>query len=259
MSAERTFSVEDPERLRGFFRYFGSKVGAAHKYPRPEHAHVIEPFAGAAGYATMHYRHKVTLVERSPVVAGVWRYLIAVTPAELLSLPDVAGRVEDLPAWVPQEARWLIGYWCGFPCRDPAPHAFPGETRQKLAQEHGAKVSADIWSRRTRFRLATQLKYIRHWKVVEGDYTDAPDIAATWFIDPPYQGVDAIYSGGSHGAMDFAALGDWCRSRRGRVIVCEQAGADWLPFRASHTQMGSQHGAAQSKSHEVVWDSKRDR
>ena len=84
------------------------------------------------------------------------------------------------------------------------------------------------WTVQGRHRLAQQLGAIRHWKVRCGDYTKAPDIEATWFIDPPYQ------KGGEHypaGQPDYGDLAAWCRKRRGQVIVCEGDGAEWLPFR----------------------------
>jgi hypothetical protein len=31
-------------------------------------------------------------------------------------------------------------------------------------------------------------------------------------------------------ALDYSALATWCRARKGQAIVCEQDGADWLPF-----------------------------
>lgn len=41
--------------LRPFFTYFGAKWRAAPHYPPPTHPTVIEPFAGAAGYALRHH------------------------------------------------------------------------------------------------------------------------------------------------------------------------------------------------------------
>jgi len=37
--------------LRPFWRYYGGKWRAAPRYPAPRHDLIIEPFAGAAGYA----------------------------------------------------------------------------------------------------------------------------------------------------------------------------------------------------------------
>jgi hypothetical protein len=72
---------------------------------------IVEPFAGAAGYSCHYPARKVILIDASPIIAGIWRYLIAVSPAEVLAIPDIpeGGTVDDLP--VCQEARWLIGTW----------------------------------------------------------------------------------------------------------------------------------------------------
>lgn len=84
-----------------------------------------------------------------------------------------------------------------------------------------------FWGEYARARIAEQVPAIRHWKVIEGDYTAAPDVVATWFIDPPYVGARHYVAR----VTDYAELGAWCRSRRGLSIVCEQGGADWLPFK----------------------------
>ena len=78
--------------------------------------------------------------------------------------------------------------------------------------------------------MAELVPFVKNWTIIEGDYTDAPDIEATWFIDPPYQGPPG--TGYRHGSdsIDYQDLGRWCESRTGQVIVCEGGGADWLPF-----------------------------
>ena len=50
--------------------------------------------------------------------------------------------------------------------------------------------------------------------------------------------------------VDYEHLGDWCRSREGQVIVCEQQGADWLPFEA----LGNFKGR-RGRSQEASWTS----
>jgi len=96
------------------------------------------------------------------------------------------------------------------------------------------------------------------WRVIEGDYSEAPDIEATWFVDPPYHVSGARASKAERGRVrypngaddiDYPALARWCRSRRGQVIVCEQPGADWLPFRA----LGETQTVGDRRSGEVVW------
>ena len=87
---------------------------------------------------------------------------------------------------------------------------------------------------------------IKNWSAVLGSYDDCPDIRATWFVDPPYQ-----TPAGRHYPCDFrrhAALGEWCDTRRGMVIACDQQGADWRPWNWSRSLKG-----ARGASQEVAW------
>ena len=60
-----------------------------------------------------------------------------------------------------------------------------------------------------------------------GSYEDIQNQPATWFIDPPYQKMGFYYK---HKDIDYNHLSEWCLSRDGQIIVCENEGADWLPF-----------------------------
>ncbi len=84
---------------------------------------------------------------------------------------------------------------------------------------------------------------------IEGDYTMAPDVDATWFIDPPYD--NAAGENYRHHKLDRYALAQWCRGRRGQVIVCENEGASWLPFAPLRTFKRGLRAAGGSR--EVVW------
>ncbi len=97
--------------LKPFFTFYGGKWRAAPHYPPPEFATVVEPFAGAAGYSVRHHERRVTLVERDPLIAATWRYLIRSSPQEILALPDIAvgQTTDDLP--ICPEARLLVGWW----------------------------------------------------------------------------------------------------------------------------------------------------
>ena len=228
-----------------FWRYYGGKWRDAPHYPEPARGLIIEPFAGAAGYSLRYADRDVLLVDQSPIIAGIWRYLIDVPASDVLALPDIpeGGTVDDMDA--PQAAKWLAGLWCNTatvaPCRRPSKWAAFGE---------GAKNWGG-WNRRSRQRIASQVGTIRHWRVIHGSYDAAPDIDATWFVDPPYQG-----RAGRHypeQPADFDALGEWCRARRGQAIVCEQDGATWLPFEP-HRRTRSTHKAdGEKRSPEVAW------
>ena len=231
--------------LRPFFTFFGSKWRAAPHYEAPRFDHIIEPFAGSAGYAMRYPDRKVTLVERDPLIAATWRYLLTVSPAEVLALPDIQATqsVDDLQ--VCPEARLLIGWWLEYACRKPKKR--PGQWMRRGVANGGARARwAMWWNQRVRERIASQLGAIRHWTLIEGAYDAAPAVDATWFIDPPYQ-VAGKYRFGSKG-IDYAALGAWCATRKGQVIVCENVGASWLPFRPWRDIRGTS-----KVSHEAIW------
>jgi len=224
--------------LAPFWRYYGGKNRAAPLYPQPEHDTIIEPFAGAAGYSCRYPDRRVILVDRSPVIAGIWRYLLAVEPAEILAIPDIpdGGTVDDLP--ICQEARWLVGFWCNNAATTPRKR--PSKWVREVAWATAG------WGAAVRERIAAQVPRIRHWQIIEGDYHDAPDVEATWHIDPPYCNRAGSYY--PHQPDSFDALGAWCRERRGLVMTCEQAGADWLPFQPlGRIKVGT------GSSAEVVW------
>lgn len=230
-------------QLRPFFTYFGGKYRLAPRYPAPRHGQIIEPFAGSAGYALRYPDRRVLLVERSEAIAGVWRYLTRVSSDEIMRLPllSVGQSAADAGVECP-EARLLIGLWL-----DPgSTHAKPGR-RMSATQWSATGGGARKWGADARARIARQVDRIRHWVILHGTYSDAPDIEADWFIDPPYETMGRNYP---HGArdIDYSGLAAWCRTRRGNVIVCENVGASWLPFRP-FTEIHGKRGA----SREAVW------
>jgi site-specific DNA-adenine methylase len=229
-------------KIPPFWRYYGGKHRAAARYPAPLHGTIIEPFAGAAGYACNYAELDVVLVEKDPKIAAIWRYLISATPGDILAIGDIpeGGTVDDLDA--PQAAKWLAGFWCNDgaaqPCKTPSKWAMRGR-------------SYDGWNDCMRSRIAAHVRSIRHWNVIEGDYTDCPDVRATWFVDPPYQTAAGRHY--KHNLVDFAHLSDWVQSRKGQIIACDQAGSDWLPWNRS-MQIKSTSGAGRDgKSNEVYW------
>jgi site-specific DNA-adenine methylase len=206
--------------LRPFFPYYGSKWNIARYYPKPTHDLVIEAFAGAAGYATYYGCRQVQLIDVDPIIAGVWSYLIKASVREIMALPelpDVGDCVDDYD--ISQEAKWLIGFWLN---RGSA-------TPKKTRTAYSARVDKAqlVWGARAKQRIATQLSAIRDWKVTSGSYEDIPNVEATWYVDPPYTDKGRYYR---KSFDDFDRLGRWCVKRNGMVIVCEGAGAEWLPF-----------------------------
>jgi len=229
--------------LRPFFTYFGGKWRAAPHYPYPCYNSIIEPFAGAAGYALRYPWHQVTLIDRNEKVAAVWSYLVRVSVAEVLALPLTFDSVDDLTG-VPQEARWLIGFWLNHgaaaPCKTPS--------KWMRAGTH----ATSFWGEAIRARIASQVDAIRHWRIVHGSYEAAPDDTATWFVDPPYEKAGHNYYHSMKG-NDYVRLAAWCRSRQGQVLVCEAAGATWLPFQPFRLIKANSSRQGGKQSREVIW------
>lgn len=111
--------------LRPFFSFYGGKWRDAPKnYPPPSYPTIVEPFAGSAGYSVRYANRKVILCDLDPVIAGLWEYLIQVSPEEILAIPDVPldGSVDDLNLTEPQAS--LVGFWvnngASRPCKRPS-------------------------------------------------------------------------------------------------------------------------------------------
>jgi len=121
--------------------------------------------------------------------------------------------------------------------------------RGVAAPQYIVQQFSDI--RSAKVQIAKNLFKIRHWEIQQGDHTDIPQQTATWFIDPPYQVGGHKYSMGN-GAIDFTHLAQWCKSRVGQVIVCENIKADWLPFWPMRKLSG-----AYSKTTEAIWSNYR--
>ncbi len=206
--------------LRPFFPFYGSKWNIARHYPAPARGPVVEPFAGAAGYSTFYGCSDVALVDADPVIVGIWSFLIRATAFEIMALPELPEVGDSVDNYaLPQEAKWLIGFWLNRGSAQPKKSRTAYSARTDRAQLN--------WSLKAKQRIAQQIEAIRGWTVREGQYHAAEDLRATWFVDPPYGDKGKFYR---VKFSEFEALGSWCRSRRGKVIACEGPGATWLPF-----------------------------
>ncbi len=233
--------------LRPFFSFYGSKHRIAGRYPHPLTERVIEPCAGSAGYALRHHNLQVLLLDVNPTVAGIWSYLIKVREEEIHRIPLLtSGEDVSVLRGQPREARDLVGFWLRRGAAHPA--------QRPSAWMREGKWERQFWGSEVRSMIASQLKYIRHWEVRCAPYSDAPDVSATWFVDPPYQGTPGQqYRRWGSDYIDYGHLGEWCVARRGQVIVCERTGARWLPFSHIHTATGTQGTYRSGVSHEAMW------
>ena len=208
------------------FYYYGAKRMFAKQWGRPSRPLIIEPFAGSASYSMywLNVVDEIRLIEKDPRVVALWRRLLAMEKEEVLALkPPEPGVYTDDFLWMTAATSNAIAQLQRLKMPERVPRVAEGMLRQIARQLPQAKKKVTI---------------------IQGDYTQAGDDDATWFIDPPYQvngnGSEKTafpqgmgYSRKAHctsADLDFEALADWCRSRRGQVMVCEQLGATWLPF-----------------------------
>ena len=229
--------------------YYGSKYRLARHYPAPRHPVIVEPFAGGAAYSLHYPEHEVHLYDLNEKVCGVWDYVIRATPQEILALPLLGPEdtVDSLPSHLPQEARWLIGWWMRYATYAPG-NGFTTCGKAHLARGHGT-----VWTRLRRDKIAQTASRVKHWRVTNAGYESVANTPATWFVDPPY----ACKAGRSypHHAVDFPALAEWCREREGQVMVCENSDSPaWLPFTSFRECVGAtQKGKGRKRTMEVWW------
>ena len=219
------------------FYYYGAKNRLAKHYPAPLHGTIVEPFAGSAAYSQVHGAgRRVLLIEKDVRVVALWKRLMAMSTQDILEypLPPIDTYTDD-----------LLIMLCA------ASNAIMKIKRLKVTQRVVEELP------RMLARIARLQATCAHFEVVCGDFTEAPPLEATWFIDPPYQIVGTSRTANPRGrgylhgadAIDFTRLGQWCRERTGQVIVCEQEGADWLPFRT----LVSQRASNGKISNEMIW------
>jgi len=217
------------------FSYYGSKSKIARRYPRPQHSIIVEPFAGAAHYSVYHAIRgnieKAILIEKNPRIAGVWRWLISASEDEIANLPIFkAGEFVSYPKNIHAQRFLRMQHHRGRSDGHERAGSF-----LKGRNERDAQASI--------MRVASSVKYIRNFEIIEGGYHLAPDIKATWFVDPPYQ-----HAGGNSYAygpdrIPYDDLARRVKQWRGLKIVCEGKDADWLPFRFFLRQQGGQSTA----------------
>lgn len=211
--------------------FYGSKSKIAHRYPAPKYDQIIEPFAGGASYSLLHCDKQVWLNDLDKRTIAIWQAILGLTIEEILQyIPEVAIAGEMVSDYLTPETPYGVE------------HIMRSAARTGT---FGIKMDANVISPQGEcvwFILHNRIRYwhplIQHWKATLGDYRDLPNVEATWFIDPPYEVQQKYDSKQNHGGygylhykIDYSELSEWCKSRRGQVIVCESVGASWLPFR----------------------------
>jgi hypothetical protein len=217
--------------------YYGSKSKIIDKYPKPRYDTIIEPFAGTAQYALKYWDRSVILIEKYNVISNLWKWLQQCSEDDILNIRQLKyGESTDNFDWSCQEEKDLVGFIItGAP-----------STPKKSASKWKTVIRPNTQQYKLQL-IAANLYKIKHWQIIEGDYQDAPDIEATWFVDPPYVKGGKYYKYGSK-YIDYGQLSTWCKERKGQTIVCEADGEDWLPFEPLTESRGNKY-----KHKEVIW------
>ncbi len=231
-------------KIGPLFKWFGSKWQAAKRYPHPEHAAVVEPYAGGAGYSLNYCDKAVTIYDTDPNLSVLWPWLLQATPQDVLDIPlGLAVGTDIRTIGISEGQAQLLKHWQRTnnvgDCWTVSPWGhLPGQ-----------------WTANTRARVAEQITAVRHWRFQKPDLSQV----ATWFIDPPYEFNYRYRSGLT--PFSYAALAANVRaiSSESHVIVCEAVGKNgeiptYLPFLPSHSSVTSRRKATQSHhSRELVY------
>jgi len=105
--------------------------------------------------------------------------------------------------------------------------AKPAATVQKFVFGSGSDYAVPLHNK-LKF-IARMVPKIKHWRITYGDYKEVKNRKATWFIDPPYQNIRG--EGYIVDDINYKELAEFCTTRKGQVIVCENQNADWLDFK----------------------------
>lgn len=199
--------------------YYGSKSKIVNAYPAPTHDAIIEPFAGTAQYSLKYFEREIFLIEKYELIVNLWLWLQKCSSKDILETRQLKhGESTDSFKWDCQERKNLVGFIISGAPTIPKKTATKWKTiLRPNTQKHRLET------------IAKNLYKIRHWKIMHGDYKEAPEKKATWFIDPPYIKKGHYYKYGSK-QINYASLAIWCKTRPGQVIVCESDNANWLPF-----------------------------
>ena len=175
--------------MKRVFGYFGTKLRMAPLYGPPRRTIVCEPFAGSAGYSVHYEPEKAILIDKNKYVVQAWDWYLGTSQSEIEKLPDYIFDLAELEYEIPKGCNCLLGFWMH--PSDHTPRSKMPPLFRKVYEKDPEKGS--LWSPKVKQNLIDGLPKVAKWEIIEGDYTQAPDIEAHWHVDPPYQAVgDAI-------------------------------------------------------------------
>ena len=213
------------------FNYYGSKSKIVDYYPPTKFNRIIEPFAGSARYSLKYFENDILIVDKFKTITDIWNYLKTASEKDIYGLPKFK-QGDNLNDFGLSDIEITFLQYI-------TQHGTVGGYK---VSEWGAR---DL--QRTIKNIANNLFKIRHWEIKNCDYNELENEKATWFIDPPYQFGGHKYKC-SNKFIDFNYLSEWCKTRNGQSIVCENTKADWLPFKPMVDMTGIMF-----KTTEAIW------
>lgn len=230
--------------MRPFFSYYGAKYTGARHYGTPRHDLVIEPFAGSACYSTRWEAKNVKLYDISPEICDLWDWLIGCSMSDVLAIPSKFESMDEVRA-LARGPQLLVRFWIAKGRAEPSGALSPWYFQWRNSTD------CRVWGEMVKRRIIQQKPLLDGWTIEKKSWEDITPEPAHWHVDPPYN--NNAGSRYPHSNVDFSALAQWCRTLPGHVDVCENLGANWLPFEPLYqvvTARGRRSGAISS---EVVW------
>ena len=218
------------------FSYYGRKSKIVQYFPSPTHDKIIEPFAGSARYSLRYFEKDVLLVDKYKVIVDIWHYLQRASQKDILGLPRLEVRQDLRDFNLSGVEKLFMGYLVASGV--PVPNNRVSNNRTNKYATIDFQLN----------KISSNLYKIKHWKIIYSSYEDLENENATWFIDPPYQFGGHAYKE-SNKNIDFNLLANWCKSRLGQVIVCENTKANWMNF----NPIKIIQGVNQTFTTEAIW------
>jgi hypothetical protein len=232
--------------VRPFFSYYGSKWTGAKHYGPPRHDLVIEPFAGSASYATRWDCENVRLYDLSQDICDLWSWLIGCSVEDVERIPDAFESYAEVLA-LPRGPQMLVRFWVSKGRAEPSGTLSPWYFQWRNAQD------CRVWGPAVKRRIVEQKPLIVRWSIERKAWWEIDVEAAHWHIDPPYN--NDAGSRYPHSNLAYSSLAAWCRGLPGHVDVCENVGAEWLPFAPLYDVVTSRGRRSGAISREAVWRS----
>ncbi len=215
------------------FSYYGSKGRFIDYYPKPIYDTIIEPFAGSAKYSCAYPEKKVILIDKFQHVVNAWQAILSASKEDIEALVQPAPYENFLKYCKDENQKSLYAFIT----------TFAANSTRCSSSKYVERVF-----RACKARMLANVELIKHWECSKGNYTDAPDIEATWFLDGPYQFGGEHYNC-SNKKINFNHLREWALSRKGQIIICENTRAQWIEI----TPFAKNWGLAGKRSVEGYW------